>query len=75
MRLWLAPHERKPNPAPATVDDRRAFLVGTVAWVIAVIVLLLLGPQLPPEWLWSAVAGVVLGLLGLGYSQIKRPRA
>ena len=37
MRLWLKDSERRADPAPVKTDDRKAFFVGTVAWVIALV--------------------------------------
>ncbi len=74
MKLWLKPEDRRPGPDPVMVDERRAFIVGSIAWAIALVVTIVLGPQLPEQWLWTAVAGIVLGLLGLLYTQYRRRR-
>ena len=72
MRLWLKDSERRPDPAPVKTDDRKAMLVGIVLWLIALAVLLLLMPALTEAgmgwWLWTCVAGIALGLIGILYT-------
>jgi phosphoglycerol transferase MdoB-like AlkP superfamily enzyme len=78
VRFWLKPEERRPDPEPVAVDDRRAFTAGLVIWLIALALAIVLLPQLTAAgnawWLWSAVAGVALGAIGIGYTQFKRRR-
>ncbi|HST50302.1 DUF2530 domain-containing protein, partial [Jatrophihabitans sp.] len=54
---------------PLTVDGRRVMLVGTALFGLAFLVLLpfwtWLGEHQHRVWLWTALAGTVLGLLGL----------
>lgn len=72
MRFWLKDSERRPDPAPVKTDDRTAFFVGTVAWVVALAVFIVLLPMLTDEgrtwWLWTCVAGLAIGVIGLGWS-------
>ena len=72
MRLWLRDSERRPDPAPVKTDDRKAMLVGTALWLVALAVLLLfLRPILENNniWLlWTCAAGLALGLLGILYT-------
>ncbi|MCU1584301.1 MAG: hypothetical protein JWM49_857 [Microbacteriaceae bacterium] len=72
MRLWLRDSERRPDPTPATTDDRKAILVGLVLWVVGLVSLLVfLGPLLSsgnPWVLWTCAVGLVLGLIGLYYT-------
>lgn len=75
MRLWLRPEERRETPPPVPVDDRRAFATGTVLWAVAALALLAFGSALEPVVVWTAVAGVALGLIGLLYTAVKRRRA
>ena len=71
MRLYLAPHERRPDPEPLRTDDRKAVLVGTVIWVLLLFVAVVRQDALAASgrgwWLWTTVAGAVLGLLGFAY--------
>ena len=70
MRFWLKDSERRPDPAPLKTDDRKAFLAGTIAWVVALVVTLVLNTEV---WLvWACVAGLAIGLIGLGWSVWKR---
>ena len=72
VRIWLKDSERKPDPAPVKTDDRKAILVGIAAWIAALAVLLVfLGPLTEAGggwWLWTCVAALALGLIGLLYT-------
>lgn len=49
------------------MDPLRPVLLGTAAWAVALVVLLVLGDGLPPGqqwWTWTAATGLGLGLLG-----------
>jgi len=78
MRLWIKDSERRPDPEPVKTDDRKVILVGLVLWVVALGVLLaFLGPVLADSgvWmLWTAVAGLGLGVAGLVYTQRRHSR-
>ena len=78
MRLWLSESERRPDPAPARADARKAVLAGTIAWMVALALALLFRAQLEAAglgWLfWAAVTGAVLGLVGLVVVQVIRRR-
>lgn len=74
MRLLLKDSERRPDPEPVRTDDRTPMLIGLAAWVLALTVMLFV-PALwaGREWvLWTCVAGIVLGLLGLLYTHLRR---
>lgn len=51
----------------------------TAGWAVALVVLLALREQIPPGerwWIWTCVAGVVMGLFALWYvPRLKRARA
>jgi len=78
VRLWLSESERRPDPEPARADARKAVLVGTAAWLVALVVTLVLRAQLEDVglgWLvWAALTGVVLGVIGLVVVQLIRRR-
>lgn len=71
MRLRLRPDERRPDPEPLETDDRKAVVVGTVVWIVVLVVMLVQRDDLVAEgrgwWLWTCVAGASLGGLGLLY--------
>lgn len=71
--------ERPAPPPPREADDRLVTAVITAAWAIALVVLLIAGDALPAGsrwWLWTCVAGLVMGLFGLWYVPLlKRGRA
>ena len=68
---------RRPDPEPLRTDDVRAVTIGTVAWAVLLVVLLILGDRLDEQgrgsWVWVAAAGVFLGLVGL--RTVRRRRA
>jgi len=77
LRIFLKDSERRPDPVPVRTDDRRAILIGLVAWVVAlVVVLVFFAPITGPgnrSLFWTCAVGIVLGLAGLVYSA-KRPK-
>jgi len=69
---------RRPAPPPLEANDRLVTAVGTAAWAVALVILLILREQIPDDeqwWIWTCVAGLVMGLFGLWYvPQLKRFR-
>ena len=68
-----------PDPTrPVAVDTARIVLVGLACWAVALVVVLVV-PSLHTGtrdwWPWTCVAGLVLGLLGLGYVRRGRGNA
>lgn len=70
MPLFLPPSKAKPPPPPLRTDDRRAVLVGLGVWAVLLVAALAV-PEVRStgegRWLGSCVAGLLLGLVGLGY--------
>ena len=68
---------RRPDPEPLETDDVRAVTVGTVAWGVLLVVLLVSYQRLEDDgrgsWVWIAAAGFGLGLLGVRH--VRRRRA
>jgi hypothetical protein len=68
---------RRPDPEPLETDDVRAVTVGTVAWGVLLVVLLVSYQRLDDDgrgsWVWIAAAGFGLGLLGVRH--VRRRRA
>ena len=61
---------RRPDPAPLETNDAALVAVGTAAWVVALIVLVvarLAGADVHGWWLALCGCGAVLGLLGVRY--------
>jgi hypothetical protein len=48
---------------PLDVDGVRVIALGTIAWLVALIVLLIVDRH--SEWVWICVAGLGLGLVGI----------
>jgi hypothetical protein len=69
----------EPPPPPKEADDRVVTVVITAAWAVALVVLLIVRDSIPAGsrwWLWTCVAGLVMGLFGLWYVPfLKRRRA
>ena len=70
---------RRPAPPPLEANDQRVTIVGTVAWAVALAVLLVLREQIPASdrwWIWTCAVGVAMGLFALWYvPRFKRARA
>ena len=61
---------RHPDPDVHESDYRVPAAIGTVAWTVALVVLLLLGEGLPESerwWMGVCVTGIVLGVFGFLY--------
>lgn len=75
---WLFDAEkRRPDPKPVQTDDRKPVIVGLVAWLVALVVVLLTGlAGAHNGWvLLTILIGVVLGVAGLVYTFVQRARA
>ena len=68
---------RRPDPEPLRTDDVTAVTVGTVAWAVLLVVLLVMRDRLEDDgrgsWVWIAVAGLGLGVYGVWH--VRRRRA
>ena len=78
--MAMARRRRRGQGPPAVraldVDGVRTVAVGTVLWAITFVVLALFRDDLDAQgvgwWLWTCLAGVGLGLLGLEYTRKRR---
>ena len=70
---------RPSPPPPLEANDQVVIWVGTACWAVALVVLLIVRSYIPPGqrwWIWTALAGLVMGLFGLWYvPYLKRARA
>ena len=75
----MVSRSRLPAPPPLEANDQAVTTVITACWAVALVVLLVLREQIPPGqrwWIWTCVAGVVMGLFALWYvPRLKRARA
>jgi hypothetical protein len=53
------------------VDTVRVVLAGTALWVVALVVLLVLGDRVDRMWTWTCVAGIALAGVGLGVMRLQ----
>jgi hypothetical protein len=69
---------RRPDPEPLETDDVRIVALGTALWLVALAVALVFHDRLSDhdngDWVWIALAGAFLGLVGLRYVR-RRKRA
>ena len=65
------PRPAKQAPPPLRVDTVRVVLAGTALWVVALVVLLLLGDRVDRVWTWTCVAGIALAFVGLGVMHLQ----
>ena len=65
------PRPVKQAPPPLRVDTARVVLAGTAVWVVALVVLLLLGDRVDRVWTWTCLAGVALAFVGLGVMRLQ----
>lgn len=78
------PHQAKGSPAKRQavtaldVDAVRTVQIGTALWAVALIVALVFRDDLVADgrqwWVWTCVAGVILGLLGIVVTIRRRRR-
>lgn len=78
MRLWLSEDERRPEPAPARADARKALVAGTAAWLVALAAFWwFLEPLEDAGFGWlvpMSIVGVVFGAVGIVIVQVHRAR-
>ena len=66
----------RPAPPPLDNDGVKVVSLGTALWGVALVVLLLLRDELRDDgrewWIWTCVAGFLLGLAGVWYCRRRR---
>ena len=79
MKLTRAPAARRSPPPPLEANDQVVIWVGTAAWAVALVVLLIIRDSLPAGqrwWIWTCVCGVAFGIFASWYvPRLKRGRA
>jgi hypothetical protein len=70
---------RPSPPPPLEANDQVVIWVGTAAWAVALVVLLIIRDSLPAGqrwWIWTCVCGVAFGIFASWYvPRLKRGRA
>ena len=61
----------KQAPPPLRVHTARVVLIGAALWVVALVVLLLLGDRVDRVWTWTCLAGIALAGVGLGVMRLQ----
>ena len=56
------PETKRASPPALEADTPRLVIVGTAVWVVALVVGLV--TDRGGDWVWTCVAGIVLGVLG-----------
>lgn len=78
MRLWVSEDERRPEPAPARADARKALVAGTAAWLVALAAFWwFLEPLEDAGFGWlvpMSIVGVLFGVAGIVVVQVHRSR-
>jgi hypothetical protein len=68
MKLFISKSEAKPTPEPIETNAGLAVLLGTLAWLLALIAILFLNQTLqeplPSWWALTCVFGIALGIFG-----------
>jgi hypothetical protein len=71
--------ELRESPPPLEANDQLVAAGGAAGWAIALIVLLIVRSDIPVAdrwWIWTAVAGLGMGVFALGYvPYLKHARA
>ncbi|CAN5234294.1 hypothetical protein BH24ACT10_BH24ACT10_06420 [soil metagenome] len=66
----------RPDPPPFETDDVTVVAIGTAAWIVGLLVLLVLAltdaVAVPGWWLGMCGYGIALGLYGIHYCQRRR---
>lgn len=77
-RLFTGGNTVIPKPAPLTVDTQRVILVGTLLWLAALVVTLVVPALHQGErdwWPWTCAIGAGFGVLGILYVRRGRGNA
>ena len=68
----------RPSPPPLEANDQVVIWVGTAAWAVALVVLLIIRDRIPADqrwWIWTCVCGVAFGIFASWYvPRLKRGR-
>jgi len=72
------PRSTESQVAPLDVDAVRTVQIGTALWAIALVATLIFREQLQDDgrewWVWTCVAGVILGSMGVVITTRRRKR-
>jgi cyanate permease len=66
--------EWRPDPEPIRTNDTAAVGIGTIAWAVVLVGLLIFRPA-ESWWIWTCVTGVGFGLFGLWFVRRRASRS
>jgi len=76
--LFRSPQQAKRHVAPLDVDAVRTVRIGTALWAVGLVAALVFRDSLEDHgrgwWLWTCVAGVLLGFAGIVITTRRRSR-
>lgn len=70
----MARYPNRPAPPPLETNATPVVVVGIVVWAVAGVVLLIAWHHVPGWWLWTCLAGLIVGGALFGYETWRRHR-
>jgi predicted membrane metal-binding protein len=70
----VARYPQRPVPPPLETNATPVVLIGIAVWATAGVVLLLARHHVPTWWLWTCLAGLLIGGVILAYETWRRHR-
>jgi hypothetical protein len=75
-KVFVPHHKRKPDPEPVKTNPQGVLLLGTLVWLFVLVMILSFLDTLSASgfgwWLYTAIVGISLGIVGFLYVRIRR---